>query len=66
MQKYKRSSVIISSNKTMPGTTLTEELNHWLNTADVIEAEILNIVPLPNPQTKNQVLIIYRTPIKEE
>ena len=50
----------------MLGTTLTEELNHWLNTADVIEAEILNIVPLPNPQTKNQILIIYRTPIKEE
>ena len=66
MQKYKRSSVIISSNKTMPGTTLTEELNHWLNTADATEAEILNIVPLPNPQTKNQILIIYRTPIKEE
>lgn len=50
----------------MPGTTLTEELNHWLNTADATEAEILNIVPLPNPQTKNQILIIYRTPIKEE
>ena len=66
MQKFKRSSVIISSNKTMPGTTFTEELNRWLAMADALNAEILNIVPLPNPQTKNQVLIIYRTPIKEE
>lgn len=66
MQKYKRSSVVICPSKTRPGTTLTEELNHWLSTADVLEAEILNIVPLPNPQTKNNILIIYRTPIKEE
>ena len=50
----------------MPGTTFTEELNRWLAMADALDAEILNIVPLPNPQTKNQVLIIYRTPIKEE
>lgn len=46
--------------------TLTEELNHWLRMADTLDVEILNIVPLPNPQTKNQILIIYKTPIKEE
>lgn len=66
MQKFKRSSVIIYANKTIPGMTLTEELNRWLTMADTLDAEILNIVPLPNPQTKNQILIIYRTPIKEE
>ena len=66
MQKYKRSSVVIYSSKTRPGTTLTEELNHWLSMADVLEAEILNIVPLPNPQTRNTILIVYQTPIKEE
>lgn len=64
-EKYRRSSVVIYSSKTMPGSTLTEELNSWLRTADALEAEILNIVPLPNPQTRNTILIIYRTPIKE-
>lgn len=66
MQKYKRKGVIISANKTIPGSSLTEELNHWLSMADVLEAEILNIIPLANTPNRNSLLIIYRTPIKEE